>query len=222
MTVRPNTLAAHRLIHRAQQLELSTGVLVDELFRAHFVDGLNIGDPDTLDAIAAAIGMHDTRDWLAGDEAIDAVRGLDEKVRSLGVSGVPFSSSTDRLRFRGAARSGPARGPRAQPRSGTRFVNVRHAAWRLEPDEDLRRGLEARLGGEDYAAGWVVAVVGSLCEARLRCGPARVHAGGRSAGAGVAVGHARRTVCIYMPRWPTTADGCAAATSAMDAGCAPR
>ena len=75
MTVRPNTLAAHRLIHRAQQLELSTGVLVDELFRAHFVDGLNIGDPDTLDAIAAAIGMHDTRDWLAGDEAIDAVRG---------------------------------------------------------------------------------------------------------------------------------------------------
>lgn len=90
MKVRPNTLAAHRLIHRAQQLELSTGVLVDELFRAHFVDGLNIGDPDTLDAIAAAIGMHDTHDWLAGDEAIDAVRGLDEKVRSLGVSGVPF------------------------------------------------------------------------------------------------------------------------------------
>ena len=47
-------------------------------------------------------------------------------------------------------------------------MNVRHAAWRLEPEEDLGRGLEARLGGEDYAAGWVVAVVGSLCEARLR------------------------------------------------------
>ena len=90
MQVRPNTLAAHRLIHRAQQLELATGVLVDGLFRAHFVDGLNIGDPATLHAIGAAIGMDDVRQWLAGDEAVEAVRSLDEKVRSLGVSGVPF------------------------------------------------------------------------------------------------------------------------------------
>ena len=58
--------------------------------------------------------MHDTRDWLAGDEAIDAVR-LDEKVRSLGVSGVPFFILNGSIAISGRSLCGPARGPRAQP-----------------------------------------------------------------------------------------------------------
>lgn len=90
MTVRPNTLRAHRLIHRAQIEGLDTNALVDALFAGHFVDGKNISDLETLHAIASEAGIKDARDWLAGDEAVDAVLGLDRKVRDLGVSGVPF------------------------------------------------------------------------------------------------------------------------------------
>ena len=102
MTVRPNTLNAHRLVHRAQQEGFVADVLVDALFKAHFEEGLNVGSPDTLQQIGLAIGMGDVKAWLAGDDAVEAARALDRRVRELGVSGVPMFIFNGQIAVSGA------------------------------------------------------------------------------------------------------------------------
>ncbi len=90
MTGTPNTLDAHRLIRWAG----STGVqhqVVESLFRGHFEQGRDIGEPAVLLDIAAAHHM-DTK-LLAGlfdsDTDIADTRTDDAAARDLGVTGVP-------------------------------------------------------------------------------------------------------------------------------------
>ena len=89
----PNTLDAHRLIAWAQsRREGDADALVERLFRAYFLDGRFLGDPETLVAVAADAGYDpdDARRFLESDELADSIAGADERARSLGVSGVPF------------------------------------------------------------------------------------------------------------------------------------
>ena len=63
----------------------------DALFRAYFVDGKNIGDPDTLVAIAESVGLpapqaREVIDKRTHKAAVDADW---EKSREYGVTGVP-------------------------------------------------------------------------------------------------------------------------------------
>lgn len=95
IAVRPNTLKAHRLTYRAQargDTPERVHSLTDALFRAHFEEGRNIGDTETLADIAAACG--DRREavvaYLNGSEGTDAVKRMAEQVRKLGVTSVPF------------------------------------------------------------------------------------------------------------------------------------
>jgi predicted DsbA family dithiol-disulfide isomerase len=70
----------------------------DALFRAYFVDGRNIGDPDTLVQIAAGAGLPErearevigTRSWRAGVDADWA------RAREYGITGVPTFLVGDR------------------------------------------------------------------------------------------------------------------------------
>jgi len=80
----PNTVAAHRLIDLAQA-QGKAGPVVDELFRAYFEEGRDIGDAEVLSGIAAAAGVED---WPAGTNA-SHVAEQEERVRDLGISGVP-------------------------------------------------------------------------------------------------------------------------------------
>jgi predicted DsbA family dithiol-disulfide isomerase len=89
----PNTLDAHRLIAWAQtRREGDAGALVEELFRAYFLEGRYVGDPEELVRVAAAAGYDpdDARKFLASDEMKDAVADADRRARSMGISGVPF------------------------------------------------------------------------------------------------------------------------------------
>lgn len=63
----------------------------DALFRAYFVDGKNIGDGDTLIAIAESIGLDAAaaREVLEKRSCKDAVDADWEKSRRFGVTGVP-------------------------------------------------------------------------------------------------------------------------------------
>ena len=83
MQRQPNTTQAHRLIALAE----NQNPVVDALFRAHFEQARNIGDPKVLAEIAAQCGV---KGWPeeAEKRARDVAK-LEEEVRELGISGVP-------------------------------------------------------------------------------------------------------------------------------------
>jgi predicted DsbA family dithiol-disulfide isomerase len=79
MQTQPNTTQAHRLIALAENQD----AVVDALFKAHFEQGRNIGDPQVLAEIAAQCGV---QGW---PERAHDVSKLEEEVRELGISAVP-------------------------------------------------------------------------------------------------------------------------------------
>ncbi len=80
----PNTIAAHKLIDLAQS-QGKAGPVVDALFRAYFEEARDIGDAEVLAGIAKAAGVEN---WPAGVNA-PQVAEQEERVRDLGISGVP-------------------------------------------------------------------------------------------------------------------------------------
>ncbi|MBA3254888.1 MAG: DsbA family oxidoreductase [Burkholderiaceae bacterium] len=101
----PNTVDAHRLTAWAQDLDLDAAdALVERLFRAYFVDGVNIGDIDALAALAGDAGLDATaaRAWLASDAGRTAIEAEERRARALGVTGVPFFVFNQRLAVSGA------------------------------------------------------------------------------------------------------------------------
>ncbi len=86
----PNTVDAHRLIALAGEAGCQDAV-VDALFRAYFLDGRDIGDTETLAAIAAEAGMPaETAERLTATDDFKAeVLAEDSIARQTGVNGVP-------------------------------------------------------------------------------------------------------------------------------------
>ena len=80
----PNTVAAHALVGLAQQQGLAD-VVVDALFRAYFEDAQDIGDTETLAAIAQRCGVSGT----PRKESATEVVALDQQMRGMGISAVP-------------------------------------------------------------------------------------------------------------------------------------
>ncbi|MFJ8114271.1 DsbA family protein [Streptomyces sp. NPDC096132] len=88
--VATGTFEAHRLIARAARQGLAEP-MVERLFRAHFTDGLHIGDPDTLARLAEEIGVTPDGPGAAPARSAetDRLRAALDQVRRLGVTGVP-------------------------------------------------------------------------------------------------------------------------------------
>jgi predicted DsbA family dithiol-disulfide isomerase len=86
----PNTLRAHRLV-RFAAAESGADDIVEALFHAYFLEGLDIGDIDVLAAIAGRSGFDrgGVRDYLAGEAGTDEVRAEDRRARHLGIHAVP-------------------------------------------------------------------------------------------------------------------------------------
>lgn len=86
----PNTLDAHRLIHWAG-IEGRQTAAVSALFKAYFVDGRDIGDPEVLADIADSIEMDAsvvTR-LLESDADAQDIRDRDTHSREMGINSVP-------------------------------------------------------------------------------------------------------------------------------------
>ncbi len=88
---RANTVDAHRLLHLAADHGLQDA-LKERLLRAYFTDGLAIGDPDVLAALATEVGLpgERVREVLASDEFAADVRADQDEAAALGATGVPF------------------------------------------------------------------------------------------------------------------------------------
>ncbi len=87
----PNTLEAHRLIGLAHGLG-TQDKMVEFLFDAYFVRGLDIGDRGVLATIAAEAGLDrdEALKFLESGELADRVRREIETAQELGIQGVPF------------------------------------------------------------------------------------------------------------------------------------
>ncbi|GAB2738296.1 DsbA family oxidoreductase [Kitasatospora kifunensis] len=88
-----NTFLGHRLLHLAET-EYGTavqGVLKEALLKAHFTDGVDVGDRAALTEVAVAAGLDRARvaEYLAGDEGADEVQRQLDEARELGISAVP-------------------------------------------------------------------------------------------------------------------------------------
>ncbi len=91
ITVQPNTVKAHRLLHHAGELGKQDAV-AEILFRAYFIDGANLTDSVVLADYASEAGMDldGTLQYLESGADADVIRSADIEARNAGVNGVPF------------------------------------------------------------------------------------------------------------------------------------
>jgi predicted DsbA family dithiol-disulfide isomerase len=86
-----NTLEAHRVLHLAADLGIGDAAK-ERLLRAHFSEGADVSDHETLTKLMVDAGADEARvrEVLAGTEYADAVQADIEMARRLGANGVPF------------------------------------------------------------------------------------------------------------------------------------
>jgi predicted DsbA family dithiol-disulfide isomerase len=98
-----NTRMAHMLVAAAATVQRGTEMKA-ALFKAYFQDGRDIGDLETLVAIATELGFEETavRDELANDELRETIIGLEAHAQKVGVTGVPFFIVDGKLAVSGA------------------------------------------------------------------------------------------------------------------------
>jgi predicted DsbA family dithiol-disulfide isomerase len=86
----PNSVDAHRLVRFAAKFGAADR-LVHAIFRAHFIDGADIGNHHILLALAAAEGLDPavTEVFLATNEGTEHVHAENLHAHRLGINGVP-------------------------------------------------------------------------------------------------------------------------------------
>ena len=99
----PNTLDAHRLIHWAW-VEGRQDQMVQTLFNAYWVDGLDIGDPAILTDLAGKAGLDPAAiaRLLASDADHDVIADREAHARQRGVNAVPTFVVADQYVLSGA------------------------------------------------------------------------------------------------------------------------
>lgn len=85
-----NTFDAHRLLHWAGETGKQTALKL-ALFKAHFTDGKNVSDHDTLVEIADSVGLDENRarDLLKNNLYAEDVRAVEEQWQDRFITGVP-------------------------------------------------------------------------------------------------------------------------------------
>jgi predicted DsbA family dithiol-disulfide isomerase len=98
-----NTFDAHRLLHWAHELGVQ-GELKERMLRGYMIEGVAIGEPEALVALAADVGLDaaEARAILAGDRYAKEVRADERRAHELGIGGVPFFVMAGRIGVSGA------------------------------------------------------------------------------------------------------------------------
>ena len=103
ITVQPNTLEAHRLLHYAEQQGRQDEVS-EELFKAYFLEGVDLTDREALAGVAERAGLDRkaTAAYLESDADRELVGQADIEARRAGIGGVPFFIFNRRVGVSGA------------------------------------------------------------------------------------------------------------------------
>jgi predicted DsbA family dithiol-disulfide isomerase len=103
IVMQPNTIDAHRLVHRAGAAGVQDA-MVDSLFQGYFVEGRDLTRLEVLCELAARAGMPlaDAQRYLCSDEDREVVEEADRHARRIGVEGVPFFIFDRQLAVSGA------------------------------------------------------------------------------------------------------------------------
>jgi predicted DsbA family dithiol-disulfide isomerase len=103
-TQRVNTFDAHRLVAWSATQPHGQEPVVEQLFRAYFTDGANVGDPDVLLGVVDALAgdRAGAAAVVAGDAYADTVRADEALAREYEVTGVPAFVIAERLMIPGA------------------------------------------------------------------------------------------------------------------------
>lgn len=90
-SIQTNTFDAHRLAHYAAS-QGKDKEMAERLWKAHFTDGLHIGQHEILADLAAEVGLdrEEVLRVLESGEYVDEVRANEQEARELGVRGVPY------------------------------------------------------------------------------------------------------------------------------------
>ncbi|HZJ98596.1 MAG TPA: DsbA family oxidoreductase [Tissierellaceae bacterium] len=101
--INTNTMDAHRLIHFAKKFNKDKEI-VEELFKAHFIEGLNIGDIDELANIGVRQGLisEDIKKALNSDEYISQVETDMYLAKQYEIGSVPFFIFNNKYAIQGA------------------------------------------------------------------------------------------------------------------------
>lgn len=99
----PNTKRALRVTELARERGLHEQVH-DRLMDAYWDEGLNIGDPDELRALATGAGLDEAEvdDVLTGDTYTERVHASTVEAQSIGITGIPAFVLDSRLLLLGA------------------------------------------------------------------------------------------------------------------------
>ncbi|WP_374382691.1 DsbA family oxidoreductase [Dongia sp.] len=99
----PNTLRSHRLLQAAAKIGREAALL-DRLYVAYFIEGVDIGDPDKLVALGEEMGLPAEMAHAAveGIPEIDMALAEDFQSRRLGITGVPYLIFNGRFGLSGA------------------------------------------------------------------------------------------------------------------------
>lgn len=98
-----NTLKAHRLLHFAKTKGVQNE-MKERLFAAYYTEGQDIGDAETLAALAAELGLNrqEVLALLATDQYFSEVQQDQYEAQQVGVRGVPFFVFNDKYAVSGA------------------------------------------------------------------------------------------------------------------------
>jgi predicted DsbA family dithiol-disulfide isomerase len=97
----PNTQLALRLTELARDRGLHEAVH-DRLMDAYWAEARNIGDPDTLRALAADAGLEEVEPAFAADAYAERIAASTAQAQSIGINGIPAFLLDSRLLLLGA------------------------------------------------------------------------------------------------------------------------
>lgn len=102
-TIVANSFNAHRLIQLAKAKGLANDA-EEALFKAHFVEGKNIDDDETLIKTGVTIGLDESevKKMLTSDAFAKEVKQDEKQAQSIGINGVPFFVLNNKYAVSGA------------------------------------------------------------------------------------------------------------------------